>query len=84
MQGVLNSNITQVLNEWEKGFASLFSGNENVANFQDNFTAHLPWPTQTKTLKNIGYATYSKLYQTCICPVVDNSGGVWGSGYSVN
>jgi hypothetical protein len=46
VQGVLNSNITQVLNEWEKGFARLFSGNENVANFQDNFTAHLPWPTQ--------------------------------------
>jgi hypothetical protein len=31
---------------------------------------------KTKTLKDIGYATYSKLYQTCVCPVLDYSAGV--------
>lgn len=35
-QGGLNTDITQVLKEWEKGFASLFSGNENVAHGKYN------------------------------------------------
>ena len=26
----------------------------------------------------MGYATYSKLFESCVCPVMDYSAGVWG------
>jgi hypothetical protein len=34
---------------------------------------------KTETLKDIGYATYSKLCQTCVCPVLYYSARVWGA-----
>ena len=31
-----------------------------------------------KTQKFMGYKTYKKLYESCVCPVVDYGTGVWG------
>ena len=28
--------------------------------------------------KGLGYKTYTKLYETCVCPVMDYGSGVWG------
>ena len=36
---------------------------------------------KTKILKYMGYATYTQLYQSCVCPILDYSSGVWGTGY---
>ena len=33
---------------------------------------------KTKTLRNMGFSTYTKLYQSCVCPVLDYVAGVWG------
>ena len=33
---------------------------------------------KTKKLGDLGYATYSKLFHTCVCPVTDYMVGVWG------
>ena len=33
---------------------------------------------KTKNLRDIGFSTYSKLYQACVCPVIDYVAGVWG------
>ena len=33
-----------------------------------------------KTLKDVGFRTYTTLYQACVCPILDYSAGVWGQG----
>ena len=33
---------------------------------------------KTKVLRDLGFSTYSKLYQACVCPVLDYVAGVWG------
>ena len=33
-----------------------------------------------KTLKDVGFLTYTTLYQACVCPVLDYGAGVWGQG----
>ena len=33
---------------------------------------------KTKMLKDIGFSTYTKLFQACVCPVLDYVAGVWG------
>lgn len=38
---------------------------------------------KTKQLGNLGYATYSKLFQACVCPVMDYMAGIWGSKINV-
>ena len=34
---------------------------------------------KTKQLGDLGYAAYSKLFHTCVCPVMDYMAGIWGS-----
>ena len=35
-----------------------------------------------KQIKGLGYYTYSKLYQSCVCPVLDYASEIWGyKGY---
>ena len=31
-----------------------------------------------KKMKDLGYYTYSKLYQSCVCPVLDYASEIWG------
>ncbi len=31
---------------------------------------------KTKTLRDIGFTAYTKLYQACVCPVLDYAAGV--------
>jgi len=31
-----------------------------------------------KTLKGLGYYTYTKLYSTCVCPILDYASEIWG------
>ena len=31
-----------------------------------------------RRFKNIGFATYSKLYETCVVPIADYGSNVWG------
>ena len=38
---------------------------------------------KTKQLGNLGYAAYSKLFHTCVCPVMDYMAGIWGSKVNV-
>ena len=33
---------------------------------------------KTKILKDMGYFTYSQLYHSCVCPILDYMSGVWG------
>ena len=34
---------------------------------------------KTKQLGDLGFAAYSKLFHTCVCPVMDYMAGIWGS-----
>ena len=33
-----------------------------------------------KALRDVGFHTYTTLYQACVCPVLDYGAGVWGHG----
>ena len=33
-----------------------------------------------KTLKDVGFLTYTTLYKACVCPILDYGAGVWGHG----
>ena len=33
---------------------------------------------KTKMLEDIGFSTCTKLFQACVCPVLDYAAGVWG------
>ena len=34
--------------------------------------------SKLKTLKNVGYSTYTKFYEKCVCPITDYASGIWG------
>ncbi|KAI8493350.1 hypothetical protein Bbelb_287470 [Branchiostoma belcheri] len=33
---------------------------------------------KVKVLKDLGYYTYTQLYEACVCPILDYAAGVWG------